>query len=91
MSNISGKDHYPLIAKTKSTLLEQASKANVELADWYSSPIHPLSSKDLHIVFYENDSCPNAEKRCKQVVTLPTHTSVKRRDINRVAEFLNTI
>ena len=82
---------YPLIAHDKDTLLKQAQKANVELADWYSTPIHPLEKKDWHFVHYENGSCPNAEKRCKQVVTLPVHPAVKQRDIDRAVKFLKEV
>ena len=81
---------YPLLANDKNTLLEQARKAKVELSDWYSTPIHPLTGKDLELVRYEAGSCPNAEKRCKQVVTLPTHMAVKVKDVERIVAFLNS-
>ena len=81
---------YPLLANDKGMLLKQARKAKVELADWYSTPIHPLIGKDLELVRYEAGSCPNAEKRCKQVVTLPTHMGVKEKDVERIVKFLNS-
>jgi dTDP-4-amino-4,6-dideoxygalactose transaminase len=81
---------YPLLANDKDTFLEQARKAKVELADWYSTPIHPLTGKDLELVRYEAGSCPNAEKRCGQVVTLPTHMAVKEKDVERIVAFLNS-
>lgn len=80
---------YPLLANDKDMLLERARKAKVELADWYSTPIHPLTGNDLELVRYEADSCPNAEKRCKQVVTLPTHMAVKETDVERIVAFFN--
>jgi dTDP-4-amino-4,6-dideoxygalactose transaminase len=80
---------YPLLANDKGMLLEQARKAKVELADWYSTPIHPLTGKDLELVGYEAGSCPNAEKRCRQVVTLPTHMAVKVKDVERIVAFFN--
>lgn len=81
---------YPLLANDKDMLLEQARKVKVELADWYSTPIHPLTGKDLELVQYETGSCPNAEKRCKHVVTLPTHMSVKEKDVERIVAFFNS-
>lgn len=81
---------YPLLVNDKGMLLEQARKAKVELANWYSSPIHPLTGKDLDLVRYEIGSCPNAEKRCKQVVTLPTHMAVKNKDVKRIEAFFNS-
>jgi len=80
---------YPLIVDDKYTLLKEARKANVELADWYSTPVHPLDMIDCEIVNYTAGSCPVAEKRCSQVVTLPTHIAVKKRDIDRSVRFLN--
>jgi len=81
---------YPLLANDKYMLLEQARKAKVELANWYSTPIHPLTGKNLELVQYEAGSCPNAEKRCGQVVTLPTHMAVKEKDVERIVAFLNS-
>lgn len=81
---------YPLLANDKDVLLEQARKAKVELANWYSTPIHPLTGKDMELVRYEAGSCPNAEKRCKQVVTLPTHMAVKVKDVEHTVAFLNS-
>lgn len=81
---------YPLLVNDKDTLLEQAQKAKVELADWYSTPIHPLTDKEVGLVRYDTGSCPNAEKRCRQVVTLPTHMTVKASDIERIVAFFNS-
>jgi len=82
---------YPLIVTGKASLLKRARKVNVELANWYSTPVHPLTGKDLNIVRYETGSCPNAEKRCREVITLPIHAAVKKRDIDRAVKFLNGI
>ena len=81
---------YPLLANDKGMLLKQARKAKVELSDWYSTPIHPLTGNDLKLVRYKAGSCPNAEKRCRQVVTLPTHMRVKEKDVERIVAFLNS-
>lgn len=82
---------YPLIVKGKSTLLTAARRANVELAEWYTTPVHPLLGNELSLVHYEVGSCPNAEARCREVVTLPTHRTVSERDINRAIKFLNEV
>jgi len=82
---------YPLVAQNKQNLLVEAKKAHVELADWYFSPIHPLAENQLNSVYYEANSCPNAEKMCKKIVTLPTNMRVKKRDIDKTVHFLNTI
>jgi len=82
---------YPLIAKDKPALLAKACESGIELADWYATPIHPLGLKDLHLVHYEPGSCPEAEMRCDQVVTLPVHSGVSRRDTERAIRFLNSV
>lgn len=80
---------YPLLAKNKQELLTEARRARVELAEWYATPVHPLNGSDLHLVNYKTGSCPNAEKRCLEVVTLPVHGGVRQKDIDRAVEFLN--
>jgi dTDP-4-amino-4,6-dideoxygalactose transaminase len=80
---------YPLLAQDKDTLLAAARKANVELSEWYATPIHPLSGKELTKVHYELGSCPNAEARCREIVTLPVHSAVRRQDIDRAVKFLD--
>ncbi len=80
---------YPLLTDKKEELLKAAHKANVELAEWYATPVHPLKEKELDLVHYQDGMCPNAEMRCKQVVTLPVHRSVKKKDIEKIINFLN--
>jgi dTDP-4-amino-4,6-dideoxygalactose transaminase len=80
---------YPLLAKDKPALLAAARKANVEVSEWYSTPVHPLSGEELRLVHYEPGSCPNAEALCKEVVTLPTHPATSKRDVDRTVGFLN--
>lgn len=80
---------YPLIVADKPALLAAARRANAELAEWYTTPVHPLTGRDLALVHYEAGSCPQAEQRCREVVTLPTHNTVTERDVKRIVRFLN--
>jgi dTDP-4-amino-4,6-dideoxygalactose transaminase len=82
---------YPLSAKNKHALLSEARRAQVELAEWYATPVHPLVEQDLPLVHYRIGSCPNAEARCKEVVTLPVHSTVKQSYIDRTVSFLNGV
>jgi dTDP-4-amino-4,6-dideoxygalactose transaminase len=82
---------YPLLAKNKPALLSKARRARVELAEWYTTPVHPLTDQDLPLVHYETGSCSNAEARCREVVTLPVHGAVGQRDIDRIVGFLNGV
>ncbi len=82
---------YPLLATRKDELLRKAREANVELADWYSTPIHPLQEPEWHKVHYESGLCPNAERLSKHIVSLPTHERVSVSDVNRAIDFLNGV
>lgn len=82
---------YPLLANDKPALLSKARRAHVELAEWYATPVHPLPDRELSLIHYEVGSCPNAEARCKEVVTLPVHSAVRQSDIDRTITFLNGI
>jgi perosamine synthetase len=80
---------YPLLTENKSSLLREARKANVELADWFATPVHPLTPADWPAVNYHAGSCPNAEERCGLIVTLPTHPGVTKDFIDRAVRFCN--
>jgi len=82
---------YPLIARDKQKLLDKARKENIEVADWYSTPIHPVKSDQWPLIYYKKGLCPNAEKMSKQIVTLPTNKKVTEKDINRTICFLNNV
>ncbi len=78
---------YPLRTPRKRALLEAARRARVELADWYATPVHPLQPGELHAVGYEPGTCPRAERRASEVVSLPTHVRVQPQDVERTLEF----
>ncbi len=82
---------YPLLTDFKLALLEKAHKAKMELAGWYSTPVHPLSEQELNWVCYKKGSCPEAEKRCKEIITLPTNQYVRDRDIDKTIHFFKTV
>jgi len=82
---------YPLIACNKQRLLEKARKANIEISDWYSTPIHPVESTQWPLIYYNKGSCPNAEKMSTQIVTLPTNKKVTEKHINQTIDFLNKV
>lgn len=80
---------YPLRVEDKSKLLVAARKANVELAEWYVSPIHPLEESDWHKVHYMTGTCPNAEQRCDEIVSLPTNSRVSEAYLEEISRLLN--
>ncbi|MCE5310600.1 MAG: DegT/DnrJ/EryC1/StrS family aminotransferase [Acidobacteriales bacterium] len=82
---------YPLTSRHKEAIMRLARKAMVEVAGWYSSPIHPLTQQQWRSVGYTRGCCPNAERRACEVLTLPTHAKVTQWDVDRTVEFLNCL
>jgi dTDP-4-amino-4,6-dideoxygalactose transaminase len=82
---------YPLTSPYKEAIIRLSKKAMVEVAGWYSSPVHPLSQKQWGTVGYMTGCCPNAEQRAREVLTLPTHAKVVQWDVDRTVDFLNCL
>jgi perosamine synthetase len=72
---------FPILVKNKAKLLMNARKDRVEISGWYNSPVHPLEESELHYVGYVKNSCPNAEKICEQLVSLPVNNKVSEDDV----------
>jgi dTDP-4-amino-4,6-dideoxygalactose transaminase len=82
---------YPLSSAHKQTILRLAARAMVEVAGWYSTPVHPLAPEQWAQVGYSPGCCPCAEQRAAEVLTLPTHVKVTQCDIDRTVEFFNSL
>lgn len=80
---------YPLWSRSKTDLLDAARRANVELADWYRTPVDPLTGLGLRAFNYHEGSCPNAEIACKNIVSLPTNLGVDGRFIAKASALLS--
>ena len=78
---------YPLLVEKKEILLQNARLANIEISDWYSTPVHPLEIDSWQLVHYRAGSCPNAENTCNKIVTLPVNNKVSKSDVKRTIEF----
>jgi dTDP-4-amino-4,6-dideoxygalactose transaminase len=79
---------YPILAKNKEKVLEEAQKRKIELGDWYISPVHPLTNEDLEFVKYKQGECPVAEEISQKIITLPIHKKINEKEIKRITEFL---
>jgi perosamine synthetase len=80
---------FPLFVSNKFDLLAAFADANLELADFFNSPIHPLNGCALRSVGYEAGSCPMAELAARQVVSLPLGGRVSREFQNAAIELIN--
>lgn len=80
---------YPLWSSSKEEILDAAKSANVELADWYRTPIHPLIESQQHAVNYVPGDCPVAERACTRIVSLPTNKGVSPSYLAKVRSLLS--
>lgn len=79
---------YPLLVENKKDVLRRAPAMRVEVADWYATPVHPLSGESLKEVGYRAGSCPYAEALTSRVISLPTGSLVNEPLIERTARLL---
>lgn len=82
---------FPLWVDEKDSVLGRARSLGVELAGWYSSPVHPLGRAEWMSVGYEPGACPNAERASKHIVSLPVHRRVSERYIDRVISMFDSL
>jgi perosamine synthetase len=81
---------YPVMVADKQRTLEAARKCQVEIGDWFVSPLHPLTGQ-LTRVGYRPGECPVGERVSQHVVNLPTHLRVDDKTIGRACEFLRGV
>ena len=80
---------YPLRVVDKPRLIHLAKLENIELAEWYATPVHPLPPTQGTCVAFDPDSCPQARRRTEEIVSLPLHGRVRERDVEKTLDFLN--
>jgi len=78
---------YPLFVKNRGEFLAAAEKQNVELGDWFLSPIHPVT-RNFERWQYPVGTNPVAEALGAHVVNLPTGPNVDRKQAERVIDFI---
>jgi perosamine synthetase len=81
---------YPLLARKKWEIIHQAGKCGLDIAGWYSSPVHPLYGKDLAKVDYRLGSCLKVEGMIERLVHLPTGASLNERRLNAMMKVITT-
>jgi perosamine synthetase len=79
---------YPLMTDRKNEILLEAERHNIEVAGWYTSPVHPFHGMELESAGYSSGSCPNAEAAANSIISLPVHNS-GRKDIEKIINFMN--
>ena len=80
---------FPILVKNKESILIEAKKDKVEIASFFDTPIHPLSTEELHLVDYEAGSCPNSEDLCKQLISFPINSKIDISAVKKIATYIN--
>lgn len=78
---------FPLRASGAADIIKKARADALELGDWYNVPVAPAGI-DYDAIFYEQGSCPEAEKAATESLNLPTHIGITEEDARRVIAFL---
>jgi dTDP-4-amino-4,6-dideoxygalactose transaminase len=82
---------YPIRVYKKWEIVHQAGIRGLDIAGWYSSPVHPLCARDLAKVDYHTGSCPRAEGTIERLVHLPTGPSLNKHKLEEMMKILNGI
>lgn len=81
---------YPIRTSSKKELLRAAAALSLDLAGWYSSPVHPLSGDVLKRVGYNPGTAPCSERSIETVVHLPTGESLSESTLKLIVKLLHT-
>jgi perosamine synthetase len=80
---------YPLRIYKKWEKVHRAGIRGLDIAGWYSSPVHPLGERDLVKVDYHPGCCPRAEGTIGRLVHLPTGPSLNKHKLQAMMKILN--
>lgn len=76
---------FPVLVADKLGFLKKAEAQRIEVAEWYSTPIHPLPKSDWYSVRYETGVCPNAEYMANHLISFPMSAAIRQRHVTRAA------
>lgn len=79
---------YPLRVFNKWEIAHKAGMRGLDIASWYSSPVHPLNDSDLIKVNYHRGNCPRTEGTIERLVHLPTQ-SINEGKLRAMMRILN--
>jgi len=80
---------YPIMTeKETDEILKKAREKRIFLDDgWRKSPIVPPDT-DINKMQYISGSCPQAEKVAKNILNLPTHVNISKKEAKTIVDFL---
>jgi dTDP-4-amino-4,6-dideoxygalactose transaminase len=78
---------FPIFIDNRKNLINYLKENGIFVSDiWYDAPIAP--SKLIGKTDY-NGSCPESDKISKQILNLPTHINVSRKDAEKISALIN--
>ncbi len=81
---------FPLRVENKNEALARAPRYGVEIGSWFERPLHPAETNQAAFGYNDGD-CPEAEKAAREVINLPTHRRVSKRDVRRTLAFVRAV
>ena len=78
---------YPFLVKDRKAFLALAETNNIQLNDWFLSPIHPIEV-EFEQWHYRYGDFPIAEKISQHILNLPTDLSISIKEAQRIIQFL---
>jgi len=82
---------YPLRVYKKWEIVHRGGIRGLDIAGWYSSPVHPLGAGDLAKVDYHQGSCPRAEGTIERLVHLPTGPSLNKHKLQAMMKIITDL
>ena len=82
---------YPLRVYKKWEIVHRAGVRGLDIAGWYSSPVHPLGDSDLTGVDYHRGSCPRAEGTIERLVHIPTDASLNKHKLEAMMKIITDL
>lgn len=79
--------YCPVLVKDKKAVLREAKQKNLEISDWFASPLHP-AEVNWEKWGYEKGTCPTAEAISTHVIGLPTHFGISAERANLIAQLV---
>lgn len=80
---------YPLLCRDKERVMKEAKKNRIEIGDWFVSPIHP-NLTHWEKAYYRKGSCSVAEKVCKHIINLPTHSKIGENEAEKILKVISS-
>ncbi|GIE97306.1 GNAT family N-acetyltransferase [Paractinoplanes rishiriensis] len=73
----------PVPVTDKAGIVKAAARQRIEVGDWFTTPVHPLSGEALAAAGYTEGTCPNAEWAANHVISFPIRAGVRDADADR--------